>query len=86
MAQPVDAPALVALEVQLRELRAVLARLETARAQLVPPPASFWSGEARRAFDRALGAVARATDEVAAAVGQAARRTADAAERMRTSV
>jgi uncharacterized protein YukE len=86
MAQPVDAPALVALEVQLRELRAVLARLESARRELVPPPAAFWSGDARRAYDRALAAIGRTTDDVIGAVAQAARRTADSVERMRAGV
>jgi uncharacterized protein YukE len=86
MPQPMDAPALVALEVQLRELNAVLARLESARQGLVPPPDTFWAGEARRAFDRALAAIGRTTDDAIDAVAQAARRTADSAERMRTSV
>jgi uncharacterized protein YukE len=86
MAQPVDAPALVALEVQLRELNAVLARLESARRALVAPPDTFWAGEARRAFDRALATVGRTTDDVIGAVAQAARRTADSAERMRAGV
>jgi uncharacterized protein YukE len=86
MAQQPDAPTLVALDVQLRELNAVLARLEAARTDLVPPPAAFWRGDAQRTYDRALQAIVRTTDDALGAVERAARRTAESAERMRAGV
>ena len=49
-----DATATAALEAQLRQLTAVLERLVNARAELVPAKATFWRGDAREAYDRAV--------------------------------
>lgn len=48
-----DAP-LTALEAQLRHLSATLSRLVVAQRDLMPAPATFWHGQARQAYDRAL--------------------------------
>ncbi len=45
---------LTALEAQLRQLSATLSRLAVAQRDLLPAPATFWSGQARQAYDRAL--------------------------------
>ena len=57
MTRPQDAQLLAALEAQHRELTALLARLQRARRQLVPPPATFWRGAARNMYDSALDAL-----------------------------
>lgn len=49
-----DATAPAALEAQLRQLAAVLGRLGAARADLVPATATFWHGEARESYNRAV--------------------------------
>jgi len=51
MARPEDAALLEALEVQGRELSYAQSRLESMRATLLPPPASFWRGAAGRAYE-----------------------------------
>ena len=49
-----DSAAPAALEAQLRQLTAVLERLAYARAELVPAAATFWRGQARETYDRAV--------------------------------
>ncbi len=49
-----DATAAAALEAQLRQLYAILERLSSVRSELVPAKATFWKGEARRIYDRAV--------------------------------
>lgn len=48
-----DAP-LTVLEAQLRQLSATLSRLAVVQRDLLPAPATFWGGQARQAYDRAL--------------------------------
>ncbi|CAN5115631.1 hypothetical protein BH09ACT5_BH09ACT5_11560 [soil metagenome] len=52
-----DATDLAALSHQLRQLTAVLDRLARVREESVPAAATFWSGSARRAYDRAVAEV-----------------------------
>jgi len=68
MTRPQDAAMLAALERQHRDLSIVLARLERARRDLIPPPATFWRGTARHAYDAALDGLARTVDAGVAAV------------------
>ena len=49
-----DAPTLVLLETQLRELSAVLDTLGWAAGALVPAKATFWEGSARDSYDRSV--------------------------------
>ena len=78
MSRPEDGALIAALEVQYRELGALLARLRRARRELIPDPAAHWRGAARRAHDAAVDALARAVDEAIAA-GQCARERTGAA-------
>ena len=84
MSQAGDAATLAALEAQLRELTMVLGRLRFARRQLVPPPATFWRGTARHAYDAAIDAIAMTVDAAIAAVTSARDRTTDAVARLGT--
>lgn len=70
-----DAATRAALELQLRELVAVLAQLERARRDLVPGPAGFWRGSARHAYDTANDLLAATIDAAVAAVRSARDRT-----------
>lgn len=58
-----DAALLSALEAQQRELDYLLGRLETVRATLLPPPASFWRGAAGRAYENQRSSLATVVDE-----------------------
>lgn len=71
MTQPQDAPLLAALETQLRDLAAVLQRLEAARRDLVPGPADFWRGSARHAYDTAIETIGTTADAGVAALRSA---------------
>ena len=62
MTLPTDATLLAALETQHRRLTELLQRLEFARATLVPPPATFWIGAARLAYDSGIDAMAGTVD------------------------
>lgn len=62
MTQPQDAALLAALEAQARQLNAALHRLEAARRDLVPPPADFWRGLARHAYDTAVSNIGTTMD------------------------
>lgn len=75
MPRPEDAPIIAALQTQHRELTVLLARLTRARAELVPPPATFWRGTARHAYDAALDGLDRAVEVGIAAVGSAREHT-----------
>ncbi len=57
-----DATTPVMLTDQLRELTLVLERLGTARAELVPAASTFWAGEARAMYDRAVAHLASSLD------------------------
>ncbi len=51
MTLPTDAALLALLEEQYRRLDQLAARLDHARNTLIPPPANFWIGHARLAYD-----------------------------------
>ena len=57
-----DGPLLELLEAQRRRLDELVSRLEIARATLIPPPATFWLGAARLAYDSAISALAVTVD------------------------
>jgi hypothetical protein len=76
--QAMDAAALAALETQQRELSYVLMRLQLARRELVPPPATFWRGTARHAYDAAMDGLGLTADAAIAGVTAARDRTAAA--------
>jgi hypothetical protein len=57
-----DATTLQTLEIQWGELSAVLDIVEWARGALVPAKATFWEGQARESYDRAVVAVAHRLD------------------------
>jgi hypothetical protein len=82
MIQAVDAAALAALERQRSELTHVLSRLRRAQRELVPPPATFWRGTARHAYDAAIDGVALTVEASIAAVESARDRTATAISAM----
>jgi hypothetical protein len=70
-----DAALRHALEIQERQLGIVLARLEAARRDLIPPPAQFWRGSARHAYDAGIDAIRGTVDAGIAAVTSAHYRT-----------
>lgn len=70
-----DAPAVAALHAALRELSQVLDRLDGARSNLVPAAATFWGGEARVVYDRALLDLGSSLDRAADLVLLARRST-----------
>lgn len=70
-----DAPAAAALEAQLRHLITMLERLSWVRAELVPAKATFWEGEARIMYDRAVRELDGELDSVIEVVGYAQRNT-----------
>jgi hypothetical protein len=73
---PVSNPALLeALEIQERQLGAVLGRLEGARRDLIPAPATFWRGSARHTYDAGIDALRGTVDAGIAAVTSARYRT-----------
>ena len=74
-AGPSDAALRQALEIQDRQLVIVLARLEAARRDLIPPPAQFWRGSARHAYDAGIDAMRGTVDAAVAAVTSAHYRT-----------
>lgn len=78
MTRPQDAPVVAALESQYRELTIVLGALESARTDLIPPPAGFWRGVARHAFDAAMDGLVTTMDAGIAAVRSARDRTGNA--------
>lgn len=71
MTRPEDAAVLAALETQHHELTTLLSRLTRARTELVPPPAIFWRGTARHAYDSALDGLGLTVDAGIAAVRSA---------------
>lgn len=71
-----DATTPAALAAQLRELSLALEQLGTARAELLPATATFWGGEARAAYDRAVVDLGSTLDEVIDTVRLAQRSTA----------
>lgn len=75
MDAPQDAATRAALELQLRELVAMLAQLERARRDLVPGPAGFWRGAARHTYDAAVDLLAATIDAGLTAVRSARDRT-----------
>ena len=79
MTEPVDAALLAALEAQASDLGAALQRLQAARRDLVPPPATFWRGSARHAYDAAIEAIGSTADAGIAALRAARDHTASAA-------
>jgi hypothetical protein len=78
MTLPTDAALLAALETQHRRLSELLQRLEYARATLVPPPANFWIGAARLAYDSGIDAMAGTVDGAVLAMRSAMQFTASA--------
>jgi hypothetical protein len=82
MPNPPDPALLAALEAQRLGLSAVLLRLEAARRGLVPGPADFWRGTARRAYDSGIEAMAITVEAGMAAVRAARDHTAAALARM----
>jgi hypothetical protein len=73
---PVTHPALLeALEIQERQLGVVLGRLEVARRDLIPSPATFWRGSARHTYDAGIDALRGTVDAGIAAVTSARYRT-----------
>jgi uncharacterized protein YukE len=82
MTLPQDASLLSSLETQYRELNVALQRLENARTTLVPPPASFWRGTARNAYDSAISALAATVEAGCAALRSARERTGWAIEQV----
>lgn len=70
-----DAVLRQALEIQERQLTVVLARLEAARRDLIPPPAQFWRGSARHTYDAGIDAIRGTVDAGIAAVASAHYRT-----------
>lgn len=78
MTQPQDAALLAALEAQALQLTAVLQRLQVAKRDLVPPPANFWRGSARQAYDTAVETIGTTMDAGVAAVRSARDRTSSA--------
>jgi len=77
-----DAALRQALEIQERQLGFVLARLEAARRDLIPPPAQFWRGSARHAYDAGIDAMRGTVDAAVAAVSSAHYRTIIAVSEM----
>ncbi len=77
-----DAALRQALEIQERQLGIVLARLEAARRDLIPPPAQFWRGSARHAYDAGIDAMRGTVDAAVAAVSSAHYRTIIAVSEM----
>ena len=75
MTRPQDAPLLAALETQHRELAVLLVRLQRARSDVLPPPATHWRGSARHAYDSALDALGLTMDAGIAAARSARDRT-----------
>jgi len=75
MTFPTDAALLALLEEQVRRLDQLAARLETARATLIPPPANFWIGHARLAYDSLMDAMGGLVLAGIAAVSSARDRT-----------
>lgn len=71
MTRPQDLHLLGALEEQSRQLSAAIARLEVARRDLIPGPAGFWKGNARRMFDSGMDGI-RATADAGIAALRAA--------------
>lgn len=63
-----DATAAAALESQLRQLYAVLERLSSVRSELVPAKATFWKGEARQIYDRAVADLDRDISSILAVI------------------
>lgn len=78
MPLPTDATLLAALETQYRRLAELLQRLDLARATLVPPPATFWIGSARLAYDSAIDAMGGTVDGAVLAMRSATELTASA--------
>jgi hypothetical protein len=72
MTRPQDLHLLGALEEQSRQLSAVIARLEIARRDLIPGPAGFWKGNARRMFDSGMDGIRTTADAGLAALRAAA--------------
>lgn len=66
---------LQALELQERQLQVVLMRLEVARRELIPAPATFWRGSARHTYDAGIDAIRGTVDAGLAAVASARYRT-----------
>ncbi len=73
---------LQALHVQHRELGIVLARLESARARLLPSAPESWHGAARHAYDAAFDGIVMTCEAGIAAVSSARNRTANAIGRL----
>lgn len=78
MPDPQDAATIAALETQLRQLTALLARLERARRDLIPGPATFWRGVARHAYDAAIDSLLTTIDAGIAALRSARDRSSSA--------
>jgi hypothetical protein len=78
MTFPTDAALLVALDTQYRQLSELRARLEHAQATLLPPPATFWIGSARLAYDSAITSLGHTLEGAVLAVRSAAEYTARA--------
>jgi hypothetical protein len=77
-----DAALRQALEIQEQQLGIILARLEAARRDLIPPPAQFWRGSARHAYDAGIDAMRGTVDAAVAAVSSAHYRTIIAVSEM----
>ena len=79
MPETADATLLVTLQEQARDLGSILHRLELARRDLVPPPATFWRGSARAAYNIAMNNIGTTVDAGIAALTSAQSRTLAAA-------
>lgn len=82
MIPPVDATLLSALQQQYQALDTALARLDIARASLLPGPATFWRGTARNAYNSAIETLATTVDTARASLQLARAHTGQALSRM----
>lgn len=78
MTRPQDAPLVVSLEHQYRELTALAARAERLRAEHLPPPTTTWRGAARRAYDIATTGLVASLDDLVVSLRSAQVGTGDA--------
>ena len=68
---PAESEMLVALEARQRALESILARLDAARRELIPPPAIFWRGGARTVYDGGVDALVASLDAAVQSVRSA---------------
>ncbi|MDP3208377.1 MAG: hypothetical protein Q8M65_04435 [Rhodoglobus sp.] len=78
-----DALLIAALDAQYRRLDELISRLELAKATLIPPPANFWLGSARLAYDSAMSGLAVTVDGGIAALRSAFELTGAASSEVR---